>query len=480
MAEQAKRAPKDGNGTDYSSPNDRNKKISRTDHLLNNPYTKGTQIEEEQEKRDDPSILPPTADDGDTRILGKVLLELFVQANIWFTINPEDTSVIIIEAPTSIPAPSTLLDRKYKPRWELIAAIPNMDPFLPEELQSKGTRQLKLDQVITRHLVRMNLPKTGFQAKLSTWLINNLASYKTKKILPVFSLANRLARTPFPGFDERDKSYILSISPVVEFWIAAIDVFGSAYLPKHSNKSIYSKANDPIHITPLDNIYTKHSSQNVDTRPVTSEDDLHSDDRSGLQDILSSQKASAILCVNSTWRAAYTNLASLTDKSPDTWNILSTGIRLAKTKPLMIPGWIEDKRSSSLLADAWVGAQETFGALWKTTGVTFCPQVKTMDTEEKATPKVPSPLLSTLPEPRKPLPPESWPSRSTLQIVSCTLPYILPCKVLKVFQPPKKNSSRLYMPFGKPFCLSNPTRPTFFPGWNQSTEGAEITLPATG
>jgi hypothetical protein len=73
---------------------------------------------------------------------------------------------------------------------------------------------------------------------------------------------------------------------------------------------------------------------------------------------------------------AYTNLASLSDKSPDTWRILSTGIRLAKTKPVLIPGWIDDELPSSLLADAWVGAQETFGALWKTstTGVTFPPK----------------------------------------------------------------------------------------------------------
>jgi hypothetical protein len=154
------------------------------------------------------------------------------------------------------------------------------------------------------------------------------------------------------------------------------------YLPKNANKSIYSKANERIPSTPLGNIYTKHSPQNVDTRPVTSDDDLHSDDGTGLHDILSSQKAKAILRVNSTWRAAYTNLTSLPDKIPDPWHLLSTGIRLAKTKPRMIPGWIEDELPSSLLADAWVGVQETFGALWKTstTGVTFSPQVETMDT----------------------------------------------------------------------------------------------------
>jgi hypothetical protein len=122
-------------------------------------------------------MLLPTAGDDDTRLLGKVLLESFAQANIWFTINPDDTSV-------------------------------------PEELESKSNSRLKLDQEITPHLVRMKLPETGFQAKLSEWLIANLASCKTNKILPVFSLANRLAQTPpssLPEFKEIDKSYILSI-----------------------------------------------------------------------------------------------------------------------------------------------------------------------------------------------------------------------------------------------------------------------------
>jgi hypothetical protein len=173
---------------------------------------------------------------------------------------------------------------------------------------------------------------------------------------------------------------------LIEFWIPSIEVFGSVYLPKNISKSIYSKADAPIPITPLGNIYIKHSPQNVDTRPITSEDDLHSDDGTGLHDILSSQKAKAMLQANSTWRAAYTNLASLPVKSPEAWYILGTGIRLAKTKPLQIPGWIDDDLSSSLLADAWVGAQETFGALWKTpsTGVTFSPEVKTSESAAKA------------------------------------------------------------------------------------------------
>jgi hypothetical protein len=151
--------------------------------------------------------------------------------------------------------------------------------------------------------------------------------------------------------------------------------------------------NDPIPITPLlGNIYIKHSPQNVDTRPVTSDDDLHSDDGSGLHDILSSQKAKAILHVSSTWRAAYANLASLPEKSFDTWHILSTGIRLAKTKPLLILGWTDDELTSSLLAGAWVGGQETFGALWKipTPGVTFSPQVETLQTDAKTSTVTPA------------------------------------------------------------------------------------------
>jgi hypothetical protein len=139
MAEPVKRLSNDGTGPEYSSPNDQNKKMSRTDHLLNNPYAKSTQIEEEQDKPDDPSMLSPTAVDDDTRLLGKALLESFAQASIWFNINPNDTSILIIESPTSIPAPSTLLDKNHKPIWELIADIPKMDSFLQEELVSDST-----------------------------------------------------------------------------------------------------------------------------------------------------------------------------------------------------------------------------------------------------------------------------------------------------------------------------------------------------
>jgi hypothetical protein len=89
----------------------------------------------------------------------------------------------------------------------------------------------------------------------------------------------------------------------------------------------------------------------------------------------------------------------MTEKSPIVWHILHTGIRLAKTTPLKIPGWIDDDLPSSLIADAWVGcAQKTFGALWvkqPPSVLTFSPQVPNpYATATKETPKAsPRPAL---------------------------------------------------------------------------------------
>jgi hypothetical protein len=196
MAESSKRSPNDGSAKAYSSPSEQYKNISRTEHLQANPYDKGAQIDEQQENTDEPMPRSTDSDDDDHHIIGKALSNSFAQANIWFTTSPDENSVIIIEFPFSIPAPATLLDKSHKPRWELIEAIPKMDPFLTKELESKSTARQKLDQDITRHLVQLKLPKTGFQSKLAEWLVANMTSHKTKKLLPVFSLANRLVRTP--------------------------------------------------------------------------------------------------------------------------------------------------------------------------------------------------------------------------------------------------------------------------------------------
>jgi hypothetical protein len=212
MAESLKRAPNDGDAKAYSSPNDRLKKSSRTGHLQTNPYAKGTKIDEQQDNPDDPMLPPTESNDDDNKLIGKALLTSFAQANVWFTISPDDASVLVIESLTTIPLPSTLLDKNHQPRWALIEAIPKIEPFLPEELEAKSKARQKVDQEITRHLVRLKLPETGFQSKLTVWLLENITSYKTKKILPVFSLANRLVRTPpsaLPDFEEIDQSYIL-------------------------------------------------------------------------------------------------------------------------------------------------------------------------------------------------------------------------------------------------------------------------------
>jgi hypothetical protein len=84
-------------------------------------------------------------------------------------------------------------------------------------------------------------------------------------------------------------------------------------LPDNLTNTIYSKTNAPIPITPLGKIYIKHDPHNIATQPITSELDLHSNDGTGLHDIISTKEVKAILKANATWQVPYTNLAGMTE-----------------------------------------------------------------------------------------------------------------------------------------------------------------------
>jgi hypothetical protein len=109
---------------------------------------------------------------------------------------------------------------------------------------------------------------------------------------------------------------------MVEAWTAAVEVFGFVYLPVNLTIIIFSKSDGPMPTTPLGKIYQKHDATKPATQRITAEADLHSDDGKGLRDILSTKVAKAILTANSSWQAAYTNLASMTEKSPIVWHML--------------------------------------------------------------------------------------------------------------------------------------------------------------
>jgi hypothetical protein len=170
--------PNDGDAKAYSSPSDRLRKASRTGQLQTNPDAKGPKTDKQQENPDDPMLPPTESNDDGNKMIGKALLESIA--------SPDDDSVLIIEAPSSIPSPSTLLDKNHQPRWALIESIPKMEPFLLEEFEEQSNVQQKVDQKIMRHLVRLRFPKKGFQSKLKDWLLANVTSYKTKKTLPSF------------------------------------------------------------------------------------------------------------------------------------------------------------------------------------------------------------------------------------------------------------------------------------------------------
>jgi hypothetical protein len=188
MAEPSKRSPNDGDGSNYFARNDRHKKMSRTSHLQDKITEKTPQIDDVPANTTDP--MEKESDDDNSNFIGKALLASFTQANVWHTISPDDITIIIIESPSAIPAPSSLLDTNNKPCWDIIKSIPKTDILLPEELLPDTPFCKNLDQEPGRNLVCLQFPETGFLLQLSAWLIDNLKQYHHKTCLPVFSLAN--------------------------------------------------------------------------------------------------------------------------------------------------------------------------------------------------------------------------------------------------------------------------------------------------
>jgi hypothetical protein len=105
-------------------------KQPRTSHLQNHSAGKPLQIEEDPAKTYDATA--KDSDDDDANFIGKALLASFTEANAWHTISPDDSNIMIIETPSAIPTPSTLLDTDNKPHWDIIKSIPKTISFFPK------------------------------------------------------------------------------------------------------------------------------------------------------------------------------------------------------------------------------------------------------------------------------------------------------------------------------------------------------------
>jgi hypothetical protein len=152
---------------------------------------------------------------------------------------------------------------------------------------------------------------------------------------------------------------------ISEFWLTSVAAFGSVDQPTPDPHAIYSALSTPSPITPIGNLLASFNFQDGNSSPATTEQDLHSDSGDSLHDILSTSITKALLNKYGTWTLTYLNLAENKEKNPELWSLLASGLRLAKTQPLIIPGWIGGSLSPSLIAEAWVGSQQAFGALWK-------------------------------------------------------------------------------------------------------------------
>jgi hypothetical protein len=78
------------------------------------------------------------------------------------------------------------------------------------------------------------------------------------------------------------------------------------------------------------------------------------------------QKALTLLSKHKTWEVLFMHLSKLKVRSAEELTTVEMGLlRLAKTQPNYIPGWVQNKLKSSTIADGWVGAQKVYGFLWQ-------------------------------------------------------------------------------------------------------------------
>jgi hypothetical protein len=187
-------------------------------------------------------------------------------------------------------------------------------------------------------------------------LLTNLASFHYKKHLPTFGLANCFACTPpesIPDFDELEGCLFFLPNLFSEFWLAPVTVFGSVYRPSANPNDIYSNTTPPTPITPIGSLLATFNFQHGNSSPATKEADLHSDSGDRLSTVL----AKEVVAQYGTWTLAYLNLAEHKRKNRELWTLQVSGLRLTKTNPTLIPGWVGLSLSPSLIADAWVGSQ---------------------------------------------------------------------------------------------------------------------------
>ena len=163
------------------------------------------------------------------------------------------------------------------------------------------------------------------------------------------------------GEETREK---LSLSMVIKFWIATVNIFGALY--EVMLKSVYSRI-DKANLTPQEaqKIVKAFNEVFPGTVPFTTTS-LFEEGKRGAHDFCREVErtmngGSAL----DNWRQSWTlRLLSKNNFDNTETKLLTLGMILTTAQLEVHQGWIGDDIPSTIITDAWLGTGKVFGVLW--------------------------------------------------------------------------------------------------------------------
>jgi hypothetical protein len=252
------------------------------------------------------------------------------------------------------------------PRWTKMKTVTKKtNPFLKDELQEERFRSTTAME-ITTSLHKQQINEPSYHSTLRDKLIKiiELGQDQQKANKPFAVLATRFARTPpeaLPGYLTDGSIIMLLTSPFAEYWIGAVDAIGAEYLGDDT-PTVFDTRDKPMPNSAIGRKFLL--GRPVDKRIMGFEnsEDLFQRGSGGAHDIM--QTARLLLPKHKSWEAMFIALSQSDPRTPTENDIIEMGLRLAKTKPARIPGWVLNQLKSSTIADGWVGAQKVYGSMW--------------------------------------------------------------------------------------------------------------------
>jgi hypothetical protein len=150
-------------------------------------------------------------------------------------------------------------------------------------------------------------------------------------------------------------------NPFGEFWIGVVDALRAEYLGDDT-PTVFNAKDKPMPNSKAGRSLLLSLSHDRFIKPFQNSEELFQTGPQGAHDIM--QKALSSLSRHKTWEALFTNLSKLKSRLVEENALVEMGLRLAKTQPKHIPGWVQDELKSSTIADRWVRAQKVYGSLW--------------------------------------------------------------------------------------------------------------------